>query len=232
LTDKPTSLGLPPVEIYRNDTTSTIVKSNLTHWQILKKYIFTNLNMWILAISGIFVYFSFGFILDWSTLFMVSRGISKSKAAYLLSLLPFVGCFGGITGGILIDKFFKGRAVPVIVIFLFGLFISFVGIYKFTTSTTAWWIIGFFLSLAGFFSDGPQILGSMVASNLVPTESVGAGCGFVGLFHYIGTFLSGICIALIIEKWDWYGGFIIASLSCLVAMLSTALIWNKEKTKI
>jgi sugar phosphate permease len=231
LTDKPSSVGLPPIDIYRNDFSQSQMnkQSELSHWMILKKYIFTNLNMWILAISGIFVFFSFGFILDWSTLFMVSRGISKSKAAYLLSLLPFVGCFGGMAAGFIIDKFFKGRAIPVIIIFLFGLLACFVGIYRFTAPSTAWWIIGIFLALAGFFSDAPQILGSMVASNIVPAGSVGAGCGFVGLFHYIGTFLSGICIALIIEKWDWYGGFMAACISCLLAIFFTALIWNKEK---
>jgi sugar phosphate permease len=232
LTDKPSCVGLPPINIHNNTRLHASKETDLSHKQILKKYIFINLDMWLLAISGIFIFFCVGFLLDWSTLFMVSRGISKSGAAYLLSLTSFAGCFGGILAGFIIDKFFKGRSIPIIVIFLTCLLLCFLGMYKFTTPTTPWWIIGLFLSLAGFFSVVPQVFGSMVASNFIPAEAIGAGCGFIGLFHYLGTCLSGFCVALFIKKWNWYGGFVATCGSCLLAIFFAALLWKNEKLQV
>jgi sugar phosphate permease len=232
LTDKPSSIGLPSVDVYHNDIQQKETNKNyseLSYFQILKKHIFINKNMWMVSISGIFLFIALSFILDWSTLFMVSVGISKSKAAFLLALAPFVGCFGGIFGGFIVDKCFKGRAAPVMIIFLILLVFSIFGLYKVATSSYPLWVVGLFLSFVGFFSDGPPMFGTMVVSNLIPKKYIGAGCGFLGLFHYIGNFVSGIFIALIVENFGWYKTFITVCVFCILAIIFLIPILNKEK---
>ncbi|MDR1926767.1 MAG: MFS transporter, partial [Endomicrobium sp.] len=42
LTDKPSSVGLPPIEVYRKDILPVKKQSGFSHWQILTKYVFAN----------------------------------------------------------------------------------------------------------------------------------------------------------------------------------------------
>jgi sugar phosphate permease len=101
--------------------------------------------------------------------------------------------------------------------------------YKFTHAETSWWLIALFLSLVGFFVDGPQnLVGGVQASRVTVQESVSAATGFTGMFGYIGAFLSGIGAALLIEKWDWYGIFVACTISCVTAILFISITWKKE----
>ena len=229
LTDKPSSIGLPPIEKYKNDVMPVKKESGLTHWQILKKYVFANPFLWSLAIAYIFVYFIRFATLDWGAVFMTERGIDKARAAYLLTLMPFVGTLGGISSGWLADRLFRGRCTPINLIYLFCLIFSLWGMYHFTHVDTPWWLVGIFLALVGFFVDGPQnLVGGVQASRVTVQESVSAACGFTGMFGYLGAFLSGIGAAWLIEKWGWEGVFIACAVSCVVAMLFIAVTWKKE----
>jgi sugar phosphate permease len=229
LTDKPSSVGLPPVEEYHNDILPVKKQSGLTHWQTLTKYVFGNPYLWALAIAYIFVYFIRFATLDWSAIFMTERGIAADRAAYLLVFMPFIGSLGGISAGWFADRFFKGRCAPVNVVYLFLLIFSLWGMYKFTHAGTSWWVIALFLSLVGFFVDGPQnLVGGVQASRVTVQESVSAATGFTGMFGYIGAFLSGIGAAFLIERWGWYGIFVACGISCVVAILFISLTWKKE----
>jgi sugar phosphate permease len=229
LTDKPSSVGLPPVEEYHNDSLLLKKQSGLTHWQTLTKYVFGNPYLWALAIAYIFVYFIRFATLDWSTIFMTERGIEASRAAYLLVFMPFIGSLGGISAGWFADRFFKGRCAPVNIIYLFLLIFSLWGMYKFTHAGSSWWLIALFLSLVGFFVDGPQnLVGGVQASRVTVQESVSAATGFTGMFGYVGAFLSGIGAAFLIDRWGWYGIFVACGISCVAAMLFISITWKKE----
>jgi sugar phosphate permease len=229
LTDKPSSVGLPPIDVYCNDELPVKKHNNLSHWQVLTKYVFGNPFLWALAIAYTFIYFIRFATLDWGTLFMTERGIAKDKAAYLLVFMPFIGTLGGIFSGWIADKFFKGRCTPVNLIYLFCLIFSLLGMYRFTSIQTPWWIVGLFLALVGFFVDGPQnLVGGVQTSRVTVQESVSAACGFTGMFGYLGAFLSGIGAAYIIEKWNWRGIFTACIISCIGAMFFVALTWKKE----
>lgn len=229
LTDRPSSVGLPTVEEYRNDLPHEKKQNHLSHWQVLVKHVFGNPFLWSLAIAYIFVYFIRYATLDWGAIFMVERGIAKDKAAYLLVFMPFIGTLGGISSGWLVDKVFKGRCTQVNLIFLFCLIFSLWGMYHFTQADSPWWLVGLFLALVGFFVDGPQnLIGGVQASRLTVQESVSAACGFTGMFGYLGAFLSGVGAASIIAKWNWQGVFIACGISCLISMLFVAFTWKKE----
>jgi sugar phosphate permease len=233
LTDKPSSVGLPPVEEYHNDILPIKKQSGLTHWQTLTKYVFGNPYLWALAIAYIFVYFVRFATLDWSTIFMTERGIAADRAAYLLVFMPFIGSLGGISAGWLADRLFKGRCAPINIVYLFLLIFSLWGMYKFTDAETSWWVIALFLSLVGFFVDGPQnLVGGVQASRITVQESVSAATGFTGMFGYIGAFLSGIGAAFLIERWGWYGIFVACGISCVAAMLFISITWKKEAGEV
>lgn len=232
MTDKPECVGLPKIEDFRNDRTLVKVeeKSNLSHWQILSKYIFKNYYLWLVSIAAMALYFVRFTSLDWSTIFMKERGISPATAASLLIAMPIVGIFGGISAGYLADKAFKGRCVPISIIYLVFLVVSLWAMYAFVSVTTPWWIIAFILAAVGFFVEGPQsvAMGALIG-RLSPKEAIGAAIGFVGIFEYIGTFFAGVIAAIIITEYSWKGLFTGCCLSAILTIMLLALISKKDR---
>jgi sugar phosphate permease len=228
LTDKPSSVGLPPIEVYRKDIVLMKEKKNLSQWQILTKYVFANPYLWYLAIASTFMYFIRFTTLDWSTIFMTERGISAKAASSLLVFMPLVGTLGGISAGWFCDKFFKSHCVPVSLIYLLLLIGSLWGMYNFVDVSTSLWIVALVLALVGFFIDGSISISGVLVTRLTLKESTGAAIGFVGVFEYLGTFLAGIGTAMLIEKYNWYGIFITCGVLCILVMIVISLVGKEE----
>ncbi|MDR0890946.1 MAG: MFS transporter [Endomicrobium sp.] len=229
LTDKPSAVGLPPIDIYRNDPPVIKQESNVSHFEILKKYVFCNFYIWILSITYIFIYFIRWFPLNWGTLFMSQRGIANHTAAFLLTSMPLIGSFGGLLSGWFADKCFKGRCAPVIIIYLIGLMVGLWGMYKYTYATTSPFIISLFFALVGFCVAGPQaIIGGLYVSRVTAQESISAACGFTGMFGYFGAILTGL-IGRIIDKHGWNGIFLTCYACCILSMIFIAFTWKREK---
>lgn len=231
LKDKPSSVGLPPVEVYRNDNTLLEEKhSGLSSWQVLKKYVFINPFIWYIGFASMFIYFTRWVALDWGHIFMIERGIPAVRAAGLLAFMPLFGILGGISCGWFADKFFKGRAVPITLIYLLCLIFSVWGMYHFiNTQTSPWFVVATFLALVGFFIEGAQSVGcGALVPRVTVQESVGAAIGLIGAFEYLGAACSGIGGAKLADKIGWDGLFIFCGVVCVIAMIFTAFSWKKE----
>ena len=130
LSDTPVSVGLPPIDEYRNDPSPITKEKGLTHWETLKKYVFANPYLWYLSIANFFVYLIRFGTLDWGTIFMYEvRGIDPIQVAVMWSIMPLFGVPGGIVAGWLADKFWQGRCTQINLIRL-GLFPDPLGRFK------------------------------------------------------------------------------------------------------
>ncbi|MFA5296938.1 MAG: MFS transporter, partial [Lutibacter sp.] len=202
LRDRPVSLGLPTIEEYRNDRPVVeLTESNYTHWEILKKYIFTNRYMWLLSFANMFVYIIRFGTLDWSAKFLYDiKGIGQVSVAMLWTLIPLAGIPGGIVAGYLADRFWNGRCTPINVIYLTLLTFSIIGFYMFSGPNNIF-LTGLFLLLMGFLIDGPQnLISGVQASRVTVKEAISAACGMTGFFGYVGATFSGIGLAYIIQE--------------------------------
>ena len=230
LRDRPVSLGLPTIEEYRNDRPVVeLTESNYTHWEILKKYIFTNRYMWLLSFANMFVYIIRFGTLDWSAKFLYDiKGIGQVSVAMLWTLIPLAGIPGGIVAGYLADRFWNGRCTPINVIYLTLLTFSIIGFYMFSGPNNIF-LTGLFLLLMGFLIDGPQnLISGVQASRVTVKEAISAACGMTGFFGYVGATFSGIGLAYIIQEFGWRGMYAtcaIASVCCIVLVMMT---WKKE----
>ncbi len=232
MTDKPTTVGLPPIEKYRNDVIPVVKeKSDMTQWQIIKKYVLTNPFLWALAVSYIFIYYVRFATLDWATTFLVQdRGFSQALAASAASAMPLLGMPGGIVAGYLADRWFGGRCTQMNIIYLTILAISCWCFYKYA-SVNAFLVTAIFAAFIGFFVDGPQNLaGGVQASRITVQESVSAACGFTGMFGYFGAMLSSKGAAYISQSYGWKGVYVSCIISCFIAMALIATTWKKEAT--
>lgn len=71
--DTPQSVGLPPIEAYRDDYPThqkETFETELTTKEILFKYVLNNKWVWIIAVANIFVYFVRYGVLDWAPLYL------------------------------------------------------------------------------------------------------------------------------------------------------------------
>ncbi|MFQ3245913.1 MAG: OPA family sugar phosphate sensor protein UhpC-like MFS transporter [Arenicella sp.] len=222
LRDKPQTMGLPSVGVWRNDQAEIAreaIGSELTKVEIIQKYVLGNKFIWLLAASYILVYIVRTAINDWGNLYLTEqKGYGLIKANSALSLFEIGGFIGSLIAGWGSDKFFNGNRGPMNVLFSIGIFVSIIAVWMIPNSSYSVQAACFFA--IGFFVFGPQMLIGMSAAEYSHKNAAGAATGFVGLFGYMGAALSGYPLALIMEQWGWEGFFIaIAIASSMTGML-------------
>ena len=156
LRDRPTSLGLPDIEEYREPEAVQKAKVECessdedqeTYLSIFKKHILCNKTLWMLAIAYVFVYFTLMGTIDWMIKFLVEvKHNTLSLAAMKLSFLPLFGIMGTIGAGYISDKVFNRKRAPVNIIYLIGIVAAILAL-KFNTNGTNF-IDSAFLTLTG-----------------------------------------------------------------------------------
>ena len=231
LRDRPVSLGLPPIEDHKNERPIVeLIEKSKSHWELLKKHIFTNKYIWLLSLANMFIYIIRFGTLDWATIFLYDiKGIDQVQVAIFWTLMPLAGIPGGIVAGYLADKFWNGRCVPINVIYLVLLTFSIV-VFYFYSGPNNIILTGVFLLLIGFLIDGPQnLISGVQASRVTVKQAISAACGMTGFFGYVGATFSGIGLAYITESFGsmaMYGVCALSSVLCLILVLMT---YKKEK---
>lgn len=232
LRDRPESMGLPKVGEWRKDELELEQvkksESSLTTWQVLRRYVFTNKFIWLLAVSYVLVYVVRIGVNDWANMYLVKEhGVDLLVANSAITMLEIGGFIGTIAAGWGSDKIFKGNRIPMNIIFMLGIMLSVGALWLLPlTSKLA---LGAVFFLIGFFIFGPQMLTGMAAAEVCHKEYAGTATGFVGLFGYMGAALTGLPLAMIIESASWNGFFIVmTAASLLSAVLIIPIIGGKK----
>lgn len=229
LRDTPQSLGLPPIEKYRNDYVDKIEAENgeetLSSKQILINFVLKNPYIWLLAVAYFFVYAVRTGINDWTALFLVeSKGYSSIGANGSVSLFEVGGFFGSLAAGWSSDYLFKAKRGPVNVLFALGMLL-FIGLF---------WMIpqgytlldSILMFCIGFAIFGPQMMIGLAAAELSHKKAAATSTGFVGFFAYIGAAFAGYPLGSVTQCWGW-GGFYWTLLGCcIVSILLLIPLWS------
>jgi len=241
LRDRPQSLGLPDVEVYRNEPVKEksdaekTAEDEMSYIQIFKKYILCNKTIWMLAIAYIFVYvIRFG-AEDWMILYLQNaKGTTLADATNKLSFLPLVGICGTICAGLISDKVFKGKRAPVNLLYLVGVILAIVALKFNTISVLDYVIIG----LLGAFTYGPQMMiGGLCAVESSSKKVASAATGFTGTFGYIGAFLSATGTGFLVDKLghngqqNWDGAIYFWLASGIICLIICAILSIEEYKK-
>ncbi|MDD3151152.1 MAG: MFS transporter [Candidatus Gastranaerophilales bacterium] len=230
LRDKPTSIGLPEVETYREPEVVAKTEDNdknLTYREIFKKHILFNKTIWLLAIAYVFVYIIRFGTQDWIVKYLIEiKKNSLETAAMKLSVLPLCGIVGTLCAGFLSDKVFKGQRAPINVIYLTGIMCSLLAL-KFNTIGTLDYL---YIGALGAFTYGPQVLiGGLCAIESSSKKVASAATGFTGSFGYLGAILSSIGTGIAIDKFQWDGAIYFWVASAFLCALICLIIWHDEK---
>ncbi|MEC1347509.1 glycerol-3-phosphate transporter [Bacillus haynesii] len=227
--DTPQSVGLPPIEEYRNDYSSKSKKTfekELSTKEILFKYVLNNKWVWAIALANIFVYFVRYGVLDWAPTYLSEeKGFDMSKSSVAYFLYEWAGIPGTLLCGWISDKWFKGRRGPAGFVFMVGVLIA-VLVYWFNPAGNPMIDMASLIAI-GFLIYGPVMLIGLQALDFVPKKAAGTAAGLTGLFGYLGgTLTANALMGVIVDVSGWNAGFTLLTASCAIAALIFAMTWN------
>lgn len=227
--DTPQSVGLPPIEEYRNDYSSKSKKTfekELSTKEILFKHVLNNKWVWAIALANIFVYFVRYGVLDWAPTYLSEeKGFDMSKSSVAYFLYEWAGIPGTLLCGWISDKWFKGRRGPAGFVFMAGVLIA-VLVYWFNPAGNPMIDMASLIAI-GFLIYGPVMLIGLQALDFVPKKAAGTAAGLTGLFGYLGgTLTANALMGVIVDASGWNAGFTLLTASCAIARLIFAMTWN------
>ncbi len=231
LRDVPESMGLPPVEEFRDDYPigkKAFEKERATPMmEILRKYVLANPYMWLLGLAYAMVYVVRQAFYTWGTVYLFHQlHFSLFNSDFAGGLFEIGGLLGSLVAGILSDKLFSSRRGPMNVIYCLGMLFVVMIFWKFTgTNYLANVVIIFCL---GFVVFGPQMLVGMSAAELSHREAAGASTGFAALFAYLGAALAGYPLGVVLTYWHWNGFFMVLAVCSIIATGLLAFTWHAK----
>lgn len=234
LGDTPQSVGLPPIEEFRNDYASAADKNEtereLSAKEILIDHVLNNPCIWLLGLSYFFVYIIRTAVNDWTVLYLVeSKGYSQIIAGSVVFWFEIGGIFGSLTAGWASDKICKGARGPVNV--LFSIFVCLAIFAFWGLSIANPFIDSALVFLIGFGIFGPQMLIGIAAAELSHKKAAATATGFIGWIAYVGAAVAGYPLGKITQDFGWEGFFITLTICSVIATLFLSPLWTATSGK-
>ena len=180
LRDTPTSVGLP--ELPGTESKKSGDAPSAADKAFLRRKVFGNPLIWILAFANFFVYIVRFSVLDWGpTLLSQSKGVSMSHAGWLVAMFEIAGIVGMLVAGWATDKFLGGRAHRTCVFCMAGAAL-FIFLFWQLPVGAPLWLTFLFLMMAGFCIYGPQALIGIAAAQQATKKAAATANGFTGPF--------------------------------------------------
>lgn len=230
LRSKPNTMGLPSIGVWKDDALEIAHEQHepdLSYTQVLKKYVFSNKYIWLLAFSYILVYTIRVGLNDWGNLFLTETfHYDLITSNSILALFEVGGFIGSLVAGRGTDLLFHGNRISMTLLFAIGVFFSVCALWLMPFSS--YFLQGLCFFTVGFFVCGPQMLICIAAAECSHKKSPGAATGFISLFAYVGAAIAGYPLAFIVEKYHWSGFF--AAIAIASATIGLVLLPFLNKT--
>ncbi len=226
LRDTPQSVGLPPVEAFRNDYPPAYSADNertFTYREIFVEHVLGNRYLWAIAVANAFVYFVRYGVVNWiPTYLQTAKGFTFSQSSVGWALYEYAAIPGTIACGWMSDRVFKGRRAPATILFM-SLTLVAVVVYWLNGSGPLWIDYAALIAI-GFLIYGPIMIIGLHALDLVPKKAAGTAAGFIGFFGYVfGSAIAGSGVGWIADRWGWNGVFVAMVACCILTIVFSAM---------
>lgn len=225
--NSPESVGLPPIEKYRNDYPNKnhqLNEHNFTTKELLFKHVLNNKWVWVIACANIFVYLVRYGVENWVPTYLTEvKGITLGSASASYLWYELAGIPGTLLAGWVSDHVFHGRRGPASFCYMV-LVTAFLVVYMSANSLA---VINAALVAIGFLIYGPVMLVGLQALDLVPKKAAGTAAGLTGLFGYFfGSFSANAVLGWVVDMAGWHMGFVLILVASIVACLIFLTTWN------
>ncbi len=191
------------------------------------RWVFRNPKVWVIAIADFFVYTVRFAALDWGiVLLMETKGLSLVAATTLCFVFEIVGGnLGMVVAGWATDRFFGSCAHRTSVLCMAGAALAIAAFWSVPVSAPLVVKLLPFMMI-GFFIYGPQALLGVATTQQATPRAAGVAGGFVGIFSYASTILSGIGFGFVAQHWGWNAAYATILAAALVGGGVLLLIWR------
>ena len=230
--DSPTDLGFPAILTTSAKPLET-AEEKAAYKAYVREHVFRNPRVWTIAVADFFVYTVRFAALDWGiVLLMETKGLSLAQATTLCFVFEIIGgnC-GMVVAGWVTDRFFGSRSHRTSVFCMLGAALSILAFWAVPTAASLAVKLIPFLFI-GFFIYGPQALLGIATTQQATPRAAGVAGGFVGIFSYASTVLSGIGFGFIAQRWGWNMAYVTIFVAALAGGLVLMLIWREGENDI
>lgn len=233
--DRPVSVGLPPIEEWKNEKAIHKPVLNKSIREIIKLHILKNPKLIFCCIFGAFVTNLRYGIVAWAPKFLSDsidvggKGMGKIVSMGGFSVFEIGGLVGMLLAGYLSVKVFKNSKPLTNMAFLCATIILLV-VYWFAPSGEEYLLLNYLvLVLLGVSIYGPVMFIGLYSMELVPKEAAGAASGLTGTFCYIfGSIVATLGMGLVVDYLGWGATFIVLITSAIGAMIFNSM--SRDKT--
>lgn len=227
LRDTPKSVGLPELE---NKTSALADDTNPEEYRrFVRKKVYGNKLIWILAVANFFVYVVRFSVLDWGPKFLTeARDMSYAYAGWTVAIFEIFGIIGMLAAGWATDKWFGGRAHRTCVFCMLGTAL-FMTIFYLLPGNVHPLVLICVLAMAGFFIYGPQALIGIAAANQATKKAAATANGLTGIFGYLSVFVSGLGVGVLVDHFGWNYVFVGMIAMAVVGMGVFLLMWGAKR---
>ena len=225
LCDTPKSVGLPELqgtktELDENDSPAAFRK-------FIRKKVFGNPIIWVLAVTDFFVYIVRFAILDWGPTFLQDRAVplTPALAGWTIAIFEVAGCAGMLCAGWVSDHIFGGklqRMCAVEMAIVAGCMI----VLNFLPETASPVLILILLALSGFFLYGPQALLGVIAVKQATKKAASSAVGLVGFMSYLSVVVTGAGLGWFSDRFGWDHLFLLMAAVALLGAILVSTLWN------
>ena len=227
LRDTPQSVGLPPIEEYRNEYPEQGGRdreAELGTRELVVTYILRNRYLWLFAAANFFVYLTRYSMLDWGPTYLKEvKHASLEQGGFSTAIYELGGMFSTVLMGWLSDKA-GGRRGMISLLCMVPVFLAFGGLL-YAPPGMLWLDLALF-GIVGFFIYPPVMLLPVMGLDFTSKKAIGTAAGFIGLFGYLGRTAQGKGIGTLAERYGWNAAFYGILASTLVGMLLLSWTWK------
>ena len=233
--NRPEDVGLPSVEQYHGEK-EAVLKPDETSadepegsWKVVGKVL---TNPMVLLLGGVYFFMKPAryAILFWGPKYLNEKlGTTMTQSGAISALFELAGPISVLLAGVLSDKLFQSRRMPVSILCLCGMSVLLFIIDKLPVSM-AWF--GGCLFLMGLLLYAPDSLVSGTAAvDFGTKKGASTASGLVNGCGSIGAILGGTIPGFFQKTWGWDGVFTLLAGSVLLAALLLLPKWNALPTR-
>ena len=225
LRDTPSSVGLPELpgtktELDEDDSTEAFRS-------FIRKRVFLNPIIWVLAVTDFFVYIVRFAVLDWGPTFLQNRAIplSPQLAGWTIAIFVLAGCAGMLCAGWVSDRFFGGKTQRMCAVEMLLVAVCMI-VLHFLPSDASPYLVLVLLALSGFFLYGPQALLGVIAVKQATKKAASSAVGLIGFMSYLSVVVTGAGLGWFSDTFGWGFLFLLMTVVSLVGAILVGTLWN------